>query len=361
MSAAINAQFNVRRGEFLLDVNFSLPGNGFSVLFGRSGSGKSTILRCIAGLEPSIDGTLTVDEQCWQTPEGVFLAPHRRPIGYVFQDANLFVHLNVQKNIEFGMKRLKPSERTMQQTTVVEMLGIGHLLDRQVTYLSGGERQRVAIARALLTSPKLLLMDEPLSSLDEHSKQEILPYLERLHDELSIPIIYVSHSQKEVSRLADHLVWLEKGAVKGEGPIQQMMARFDLAAAQGDEAGEVIIAKVLAHDEAYHMSCLQCSGGKLWVKQVARQVGEEVRVHIPAKDVSITLQHASDSSIQNIWSMTVIGISAATDGQVTLQLGASEGDQAPLLLSRITLRSLERLQLQAGSTCYAQIKSVGLL
>jgi len=361
MSGGITAQFSAKHANFQLDVSFTLPSKGVSVLFGHSGSGKTTILRCIAGLEPDIKGALCVDGHYWQSPETSFIPPHQRPIGYVFQEANLFAHLDVQNNIEFGLKRLKLSERVMQSVTVVEMLGIGHLLSRQVTHLSGGERQRVAIARALLTSPQLLLMDEPLSSLDERSKQDILPYLERLHDELSIPMVYVSHSQKEVSRLADHLVWLEQGQVKGEGPIQPLMARFDLAATQGEEAGEVMIATLLAHDEHYHMSCLQCACGELWVKKVTRAIGAEVRVHIPAKDVSLTLQQAEDSSIQNIWLMIVAEISEVTDGQVMLQLRATESDDSALLLSRITLKSLERLQLQPGSACYAQIKSVGLL
>ena len=361
MKREIDAHFKASRGEFYLDARFTLPGQGVSALFGHSGSGKTTLLRCIAGLEPNVDGSLTVDGQCWQSSGSLFIPPHKRPIGYVFQEANLFAHLNVQQNITFGERRLKPHERSMRFDDVVAMLGISHLLERAVTYLSGGERQRVAIARALLTSPKLLLMDEPLSALDEQSRQDILPYLERLHDELSTPIIYVSHSQKEVSRLADYLVWLEQGKVQAEGSLQQVMGRFDLAATHGDEAGEVVIARVVQHDEYYCLSRLQCCCGELWVKRVAREVGDEIRVHIPAKDVSITLEPATDSSIQNIWPMVVDAISEVEQGQVMLQLRAAGSRQSPPLLSRITLKSFERLQLSVASHCYAQIKSVGLL
>ncbi len=361
MNRAIHAHFKADRGGFQLDARFTLPGQGVSALFGDSGSGKTTLLRCIAGLEPKIDGSLSVDGEPWQTMDSLFIPPHKRPIGYVFQEANLFTHLNVQQNITFGEQRLKPHERIMKVDDVVQMLGIDHLLTRAVTHLSGGEQQRVAIARALLTSPRLLLMDEPLSALDEGSKQEVLPYLERLHDELAIPVIYVSHSQKELSRLADYMVWIEQGKVQAEGSLQQVMGRFDLAARHGEEAGEVMVAQVMQHDDDYHLSRLQCRCGELWVKRVNRKVGDEIRVHIPAKDVSITLKPAVDSSIQNIWPMVIEAVSEVSQGQLILQLSAGGDHSSPRLLSRITLKSFERLQLNVASHCYVQIKSVGLL
>ncbi len=361
MSGEIHAHFQLDRDGFALDARFTAPAQGVTALFGHSGSGKTTVLRCMAGLESAVKGEFTVAGQCWQSSGTVFIQPHQRPIGYVFQEANLFAHLNVQKNLEFGQRRIAPSERKVELAEIVAMLGLGHLLSRNVAGLSGGERQRVAIARALLTSPRLLLMDEPLASLDEQSKTEILPYLERLCEQLAIPMIYVTHSQKELSRLADHVVWLDDGVVRTQGALQTVLGRFDLAALHSDEAGEVISATLVEHEARYHLSRLHCAGGDMWVRRMSKDVGSKVRVHIPAKDVSITLQRVSDTSIQNIWPVVVEEIDAAQQGQVLLRLRGADPAAGPALLARITLKSFETLQLQQGSRCFAQIKSVGLL
>ena len=201
--AGIDARFRLDWPGFSLDVDLALPGRGVTALFGHSGSGKTTLLRCIAGLERAAQGRLAVDGEVWQDA-GSWLPPHQRPIGYVFQEASLFAHLTVLGNLRYGMKRISGAQR-VSLDHAIELLGIGHLLDRKPDRLSGGERQRVGIARALAVSPRLLLMDEPLAALDLKRKQEILPYLERLHDELSIPVLYVSHSPDEVARLADYL------------------------------------------------------------------------------------------------------------------------------------------------------------
>lgn len=360
MSQLITAHFSADREEFQLDSRFSLPAIGVSALFGHSGSGKTTLLRCIAGLEPQINGELAVAGEIWQNHSGCFIPPHQRPIGYVFQEANLFSHLDVMGNIRFAESRIKRHEQNMVLDEVVSMLGIEPLLGRSVTRLSGGERQRIAIARALMSSPKLLLMDEPLAALDERSKSEILPYLERLHNELSIPLIYVSHSLKEVCRLADNMVWLAGGKVQAEGPLQQVLSRFDLAEEHGQDAGEVIETTVLEQHHEYQMSCLQSPCGKLWVRQIDTPLGSRVRVHIPARDVSITLSHAQDSSIQNIWPMSVLEVSTPQNGQVMVRLASLQHPQS-ILLSRISLKSLDELKLTPGMHCFAQIKSVGLL
>ncbi|MDP2805984.1 MAG: molybdenum ABC transporter ATP-binding protein, partial [Gallionellaceae bacterium] len=216
----ICAHFKMQLDRFALDASFAAPAVGVTALFGPSGSGKTTLLRCIAGLE-RVAGTLHVNGEIWQD-EKTFLPIHKRPLGYVFQEASLFPHLSVRANLEYGYKRIAPDERKVHLEQVVEWLGLSHLIDRNnPTQLSGGERQRVAIARALLTSPRILLMDEPLSALDATSKQDILPYLERLHRELNIPVLYVSHALDEVTRLADHLVLLEKGRVIASGELHE--------------------------------------------------------------------------------------------------------------------------------------------
>ncbi len=355
----LEAKFQARLGDFSLDVDLQLPGRGVIALFGHSGSGKTTLLRSIAGLE-RFSGKLVVNGEVWQE-ERRFLPVHRRPLGYVFQEASLFPHLSVRKNLLFGLKRIPQSTRQLELQQVVDWLGIGHLLERKPQRLSGGERQRVAIARALLTSPRLLLMDEPLSALDERSKQDILPYLERLHDELAIPVLYVSHSVKEVARLADHMVWMEGGRVRASGPLQQVLTNMDLAISHEDEAAAVMETVVAGHDETYHLTALDSRFGRLWVKPLKRALGETVRVSIPARDVSLSLEKEERSSILNIWDAVVLGIADAEPGQVMVKLCCPENTGNQPLLARITTKSRDNLQLKEGSHVYARIKSVGLL
>jgi molybdate transport system ATP-binding protein len=232
----IQASFVLQRGEFTLDASFSSPAHGVTALFGPSGSGKTSLLRCIAGLEHA-SGRLNINGEVWQS-DTTFVPTHKRPLGFVFQEASLFPHQSVRTNLEYGYKRIKPSERKVQVEQVVEWLGLGSLIGRgDPAQLSGGERQRIAIGRALLTSPRILLMDEPLSALDAASKQDILPYLERLHRELNIPVLYVSHAVDEVARLADHLMLLEKGRVVASGELHANLARLYLPIAYFDDAG----------------------------------------------------------------------------------------------------------------------------
>ncbi len=359
MSGGIRATIRKRLGAFSLNVELDIPAQGFTALFGHSGSGKTSILRIIAGLEP-FEGVLTVGGQHWQHGSKV-LPVHKRPLGYVFQEASLFPHLSVEKNLLFGYKRIPSSSRQLSLSQVSEWLGLGSLMQRGPQRLSGGERQRVAIGRALLSSPQLLLMDEPLAALDEQSKQEILPYLERLHDYLPIPVLYVSHSLAEVARLADHMVWLREGEVADSGTVQAMLTRMDLALSHGDEAAAVLDTVVVAHDEQYHLTMLECRFGRLWVRALQKPIGYRLRVRIPARDVSLSLEEENQSSILNIWRAKVVEISAASPGQVLVKLCCpeSKGDQP--LLARITSKSHDRLKLQIGMQLYARIKSVGLL
>lgn len=272
----LRVHLKMQQGDFELDAQFSAPPVGVTALFGPSGSGKTTLLRCIAGLERA-QGWLRVNGEPWQN-ETTFMPLHERPLGYVFQEASLFPHLSVRANLEYGYKRIAAAQRKVQPEQVIDWLGLSHLVDRSdVNSLSGGERQRVAIGRALLVSPELLLMDEPLSALDTQSKQEILPYLERLHRELQIPMLYVSHDMGEVARLADHLVLLEKGKVIASGDVHETLSRLDLPTAHFDDAGAVIEAVVAQHDEKYHLSRLDFGGGELWVGRVEQPFGTTMR------------------------------------------------------------------------------------
>ena len=228
----IEARFDIDRGDFRLDVDLSIPARGITALFGPSGCGKTTLLRAIAGLERVPGGHLGMAGETWQD-DGLFVPTHKRPIGYIFQEASLFSHIDVRGNLEYGTRRMRDGQDRVSLEEAVDLLGIGHLLDRRPHTLSGGERQRVAIARALAVSPRLLLMDEPLASLDLERKQEILPYLESLHRTLEIPVIYVSHEPDEVARLADHMVLLEAGRVIASGTVHDMFTRLDLPLANG--------------------------------------------------------------------------------------------------------------------------------
>ena len=258
---AIHARFKLDYPGFSLDVDLTLPGQGVTALFGHSGSGKTTLLRAIAGLERVAGGRLAVNGETWQD-DAVFRPTHQRPLGYVFQEASLFPHLSVQANLEYGQKRVPAAVRRVSLDQAVAMLDIGHLLGRKPARLSGGERQRVGIARALATSPRLLLMDEPLAALDHARKQEILPYLERLHDELDIPVLYVSHAPDEVARLADHIVVMEGGRALATGPLTDTLARLDLPIKLGEDAGVVLDAVVAERDAEWHLAHMEFAGGR---------------------------------------------------------------------------------------------------
>ncbi|BDT56575.1 molybdenum import ATP-binding protein ModC [Massilia varians] len=354
----LHARFCIERGDFTLDVDLDLPDRGVSALFGHSGSGKTTCLRAIAGLERASGGYVALGDEVWQDEaRGLFVPPHRRALGYVFQEASLFPHLSVRANLEFGLKRVAAGARRFALGPVAEMLGIGPLLERSPASLSGGERQRVAIARALLSSPRLLLMDEPLAALDLKRKQEILPYLERMHDELSIPIVYVSHAPDEVARLADHLVLLEAGRVAASGPLGELLARADLPAVFADETG-VVLDTVLAEHEEDGLSRLQFPGGSLYVGRRRETIGSHLRCRIHARDVSLALERPHRSSIVNLLP-TVVTAATATDtpGHVLVHMRMGE----TTLLARISERSRRELGIVPGLPVWAQIKAVAPL
>ncbi len=358
MSNDILARFNLHWPGFALDVNLTLPGRGVTALFGHSGSGKTTLLRCVAGLERAPGGYLAVGGDVWQDG-GDFLPTYRRPLGYVFQEASLFPHLSARRNLEYGMKRVRGAMGRAALEHAVDLLGIGALLDRRPDQLSGGERQRVAIARALVLQPRLLLMDEPLAALDFKRKQEILPYLERLHDELDIPVLYVTHSPDEVAHLADHLVLMENGSARAAGPLSELMTRLDLPLAR-DEAAESIIETVVAgHDDKYNLTYLDFRGGRFAVGRLHRTIGKPARIRIHARDVSIALKEHRDSSIVNVIAAQVQELAPLNDWQMVVRLGLGPEATVPLL-ARITRRSADVLELVPGRQVYAQVKSVVL-
>jgi molybdate transport system ATP-binding protein len=342
--SGLQARLRLARGDFALDVAFSAAAHGVTALFGASGSGKTTVLRCIAGLYRAPSGFVSFDGEAWQDATR-FVPPHRRACGYVFQESSLFPHLSVRRNLEYGWRRVPPAQRRIAFDDTVELLGVGPLLGRSPASLSGGERQRVAMARALLASPRLLLMDEPLASLDEARKGEILYYIERLRDELALPIIYVSHSIEEVVRLADSVVRLAQGKVAEAGAVSGVL-----------EGGSVIDTRVAQHDLEWGLTRLEFTGGAFYAPDVDALVGERVRVRIRARDVSLATERPAGLSVLNVLSATLVAISGEEGPIVELQLQTGEA----ALLARITRKSLHELALREGQQVYALIKAVSL-
>ncbi len=366
ISAGLRIQARLERTGFSLDVDMQLPGRGLTALLGPSGSGKTTCLRVLAGLEPQAAGQVSVLGEVWQdSAQRIFRPVHRRAMGYVFQEASLFEHLNVQDNLQYGFKRTPASERQHGWEHGLELLGIAHLLQRMPHQLSGGERQRVAIARALANSPRVLLMDEPLASLDAQRKADILPWLEQLHERLDMPVVYVTHSADEVARLADHLVLLEAGRVVGSGPVIELLTRLDLPLAHGDAAAALVEARVCDLQTEDGMCALVFDGGRLLLPQTRATplpARTPVRVRIQARDVSLSLEEPRLTSVLNILPACVTDIMDDGPGQVlvSLQLGTT-ADRPTRLLSRISQLSAKRLGITPGLKVFAQIKGVAVL
>ena len=358
----IAARFAGPLGSFALAAEFRVPARGVTALFGPSGCGKTTVLRCVAGLRRIADGSLSVAGKTWQDAR-TFLPTHRRPIGYVFQEASLFPHLSVRGNLDYGRGRALKAGRAerLDFAEVAALLGIAHLLDRAPTHLSGGERQRVAIGRALLSQPELLLMDEPLSALDRVSRDDILPYLERLRDRLAIPVLYVSHDLAEVERLADTLVLMRDGRVEASGPVDQLQADPTLPIAKLPEAGVTLRARVTGQDAAYGLSRLDIGGAGLLVPGLLGDEGTRVRIRITASDVSLARSAAEGSTILNILPARIIGHAARDPFQTMVVLTLGTEGRGPRILARVTRRSWESLGLAPGQTVFAQIKGVALV
>jgi molybdate transport system ATP-binding protein len=347
-----------RLGAFMLDAHFH-SGRGLTALFGRSGAGKTSVVNAIAGLIRPQQGRIVIDGSvALDTERGICTPPHRRRIGYVFQEGRLFPHLTVRHNLSFGNWFVPGRERrNARLADVVDLLGIAALLDRRPARLSGGEKQRVAIGRALLSSPRLLLMDEPLASLDARRKDEILPYLERLRDEAGVPIVYVSHSVAEVTRLATTIVLMSDGQVRAVGPVQEIMGRAELYPLTGRfEAGAVLAVRVAAHDPQWSLTELVGGFGKLVVPRLDTPVGTAVRVRIRARDVTLAAIAPSGISALNVLPARVERVVPIEEGALDVQLRL--GDER--LLARITRRSGEALGLAPGREVFAVIKTVAI-
>ena len=357
----IEATLRLPRGAFTLDVALALPARGVSALFGPSGCGKTTLLRCLAGLERAPGGRVVVDGEVWQDdPAGTWVPTHRRAVGVVFQEASLFEHLSVRANVEFGWRRLAPSERRVSLDEAVAWTGIESLLQRSTGGLSGGERQRVAIARALAVSPRVMLMDEPLAALDAARKTEILPAIERLNALSGITIVYVSHAIAEVARLADHVVLMEAGKTVASGPVAELLSRLDLPLPPGEDAGVVLLGEVGALDAEWQLARLDVPGAAFWTRDPGLPVGHRIRLRVLARDVSLSLVAQPASSIVNQIEATVEAIADDTHpSQVLVRLRTRAGSSA--LLARVTRRSAQALALAPGQAVWAMVKSVALL
>ena len=351
----IDVDIEQRLGAFHLAVKFAVEAPIVG-LFGRSGAGKSTVINAIAGVTKPLRGCIRINDLLlFDAGKGIDMPPEKRRVGYVFQDPLLFPHLSVEANLLYG-QRLRPTmEHFIEPSRVIDLLGLRALLRRAPKALSGGERQRVAIGRALLAQPRILLMDEPLASLDVPRKTEILDYIELLRDELHIPIVYVSHSVPEIARLADAVVVLSDGKCLAAGDVDAVMGRLDLKPATGRyEAGSLFDTRVSAHDPSHFLTTLAFDGGELIVPELDATIGDRVRARIRARDVSLARRRPLEISILNILSGCVTSIGDATGPAVDVQLAIG----ATKLTARITLRSFQQLDISAGQELYALIKAV---
>jgi molybdate transport system ATP-binding protein len=351
----IRAAFNIQR-NIPLNFQFDIDAQGITAVFGKSGCGKTSLLRALAGLEKHSGAFLKVGEDIWQEDE-FFVPAHQRPLAYVFQEASLFPHLNVRGNIEYGLKRMQQDDSKIPLEQIIELMELDLLLDRKTDYLSGGEQQRVGIARALAVNPNILLMDEPLSSLDQARKDELIPYINSLNRELNIPIIYVTHSNEEIARLADQLIFIEDQGIKAAGAMDQLLTHADLSLSHRPQAESIISAVTSTYDEVFHLNQLNSALGPFLVPGDALPQGKPIRLRLAAQDVSLSLNVPKDSSILNILPAVVKNVQDENLAQATVFLDMN----GHTVLARITRKSVNRLQLEAGKKVYAQIKSVAVL
>lgn len=350
-----------KQRHFLLDVDLTIPTKGITAIFGQSGSGKTTLLRCIAGLHKAQQGRLIVNNETWQQG-ALFLPTYKRSVAYVFQEPSLFPHLTAQGNLSYAMKRAREGRKDQNEQLfeqVVTLLGIEPLLQKKPQQLSGGERQRVAIARAILAEPKLLLMDEPLASLDEQRKQEILPYLESLRDNFNIPIIYVSHSIDEVTRLADHVIFLEQGKAVRQGNVQKVFSCLDLPISLGNDTGVVLQGRIINIQDEWQLATIKVDDQELTIANNGFEIGQLIRLRIFAKDISIASKPQRHSSILNSLPATVEEIVDDEYHPAMMLIKLSIGKHQ--LISRLTRKSVYTLNLKLDDQIWAQIKSVAVV
>lgn len=350
----LHVDVRLQRGSFDRHVQLALPGQQLSVLFGASGTGKTSLLRAIAGLDRHPNALITAGGEVWQSPQH-FVPTHRRSLGYVFQEDNLFPHLTVAGNLALAQRHAAIAADTLQ--AVIDQLQLGPLLSRHPWQLSGGERQKVAIARALALQPRLLLLDEPLSAVDEAFKQQLLPELKRLLQQSGITSVYVTHSSAEAAALADYLVFFSTDSPTIAAPSAELLTNLALPLAHRADAESVLQARVRLHDADFGLLALTCGEHELWVGGAALMPGQAVRLRVQAQDVSLTRTQPRDTSILNVLPVTIRALAMHDDHTCTVQLALGE----QLLLARLTRRSVAMLDLRVGEQVYAQIKGVAVL
>lgn len=360
---SVNLSLSVRhvKGGFSLNATTEVRGNRVTGLIGTSGAGKTTLLRCIAGLDRADQATIHLGDKIWQDQTS-FLPTPRRGVGYVFQEASLFAHLSVKKNLLYAIKRAPRATTAGQFDILVARLGLSDLLDRHPDSLSGGQRQRVALGRALLSQPEVLLLDEPMSALDDSSKNELMGYLDVCLAGLEIPVLYISHSMHEIARISDDIVVLERGEVRVSGPTREILTRLDLPFALESEAEAIISAVISAHDPVWGLSYLSSGLGQIAVSEKPAAVGQSVKVRILARDVSIALRRPEATSIQNVFAMVITACMEKEATYVIVRLESSSSESgSENLLARVTRKAFSELNLSVGMRVFAQVKSVALL
>jgi len=356
MNNAGRCSIRLQRAEFTIEAEFDIPTRGVIGIFGHSGSGKTTLLRCLAGLEKGVQGHIEVNGQTWLS-DNRNLSSQARNIGYIFQESRLFPHLSVLANLDYGAKRCTVRNTApLDREHLFELLNIGHLLRRKPAELSGGEKQRVAIGRAMLKNPQIMLLDEPLASLDAKRKQEILPFLDRLHAELSIPMLYVSHSIKEISRLCDYLLVMDQGRILFNGNIHDGLVSPESPLATADNAAALLEGTVAQLEQEFQLSTVHTRNGTALQVQGIFPTGQRVRLRVLATDVSLARTVATDNSILNIIEAEITEILEERDAHMLLQLAVNKDR----LLARISRKSYQSLQLNVGQTVFMQIKAVSI-
>lgn len=358
MSNQIDVELKGLLGQFEIDVKFQAPLRGVSVIYGPSGCGKTSVLRAVAGLN-YLKGQVKIGTETWQN-QTEFTPVYKREIGYVFQDPSLFSHLSVRKNLLYGKPKM-PNSYAPQFDEVVELLGIAHLVDRTPHHLSGGEKQRVAIGRALLSDPKILLMDEPLSALDTKTRNEILPFLVRLRDRMSLPILYITHDMMEVERLADHLILMDKGRVIAANSLEILQSNLDLPLTEQKNAAVNFDAKIQSYDEINHLLYLSVLGGVFVASTDRPKNIKSLRLRIAAHDVSLCVTKPLESSILNILPARIVAMREKGMFEILVLCELGFENNGVKFIARITRYSWSKLQLNIGAKIYAQIKAVAII
>ncbi|MEA3245587.1 MAG: molybdenum ABC transporter ATP-binding protein [Gemmatimonadota bacterium] len=349
-----------RAGAFALDASFTVPAAGVTGLFGASGSGKTTLLRCLAGLHRGA-GLVRLGGEAWQDDDRrLFVPPEARGIGWVSQEPDLFPHLDVLANLDYAARRRPPGAPHHDPATVAAQTGIRDLMRRSPASLSGGERQRVAIARALLASPALLLLDEPLSAVDEPARRGLLDCVAAAATTFGVPVVYVSHSLNEVSRVADRLVWLDAGTVRQVGSVAEVVAATDFGKWRDDDAGVIVDATIREHDDVWATSALDSPWGPFTVRRVGAAPGDRVRLQVLASDVSLGRAPQADSSIANEFPVRVLACDPIGAADLLVRMAPRDGGRA-VLLARVMRQSAERLGIGPGVEAYARVKAAALL